>query len=122
MGVSTSPINARIAVVSRERFFAILGAGILRLLFLTLRLRVEDDPIGFGQNKPPGALILCFWHNRILGITLVFKRRYPHKQRKGVIVLTSPSRDGEILSQLVGQFGMGAARGSSSRRGSRALL
>jgi Kdo2-lipid IVA 3' secondary acyltransferase len=37
-------------------------------------------------------------------------------------VLTSASRDGEILAQLVGQFGMAAVRGSSSRRGSRAFL
>jgi lysophospholipid acyltransferase (LPLAT)-like uncharacterized protein len=42
--------------------------------------------------------------------------------RHGVTVLTSPSKDGEILSQLVGAFGMGSVRGSSSRRGSRALL
>jgi hypothetical protein len=39
-----------------------------------------------------------------------------------VTVLTSPSKDGEILAQLVGAFGMEAVRGSSSRRGSRALL
>ena len=64
---------------------------------------------------------MCFWHNRILGITLAFLRHYPGKTRKGVNVLTSASRDGEILAQLVGQFGMDAVRGSSSRRGSRAL-
>ena len=37
-------------------------------------------------------------------------------------MLTSPSSDGEILSRLVGALGMGSVRGSSSRRGSRALL
>ena len=64
---------------------------------------------------------MCFWHNRILGITLAFLRHYPDNTRKGVNVLTSASRDGEILAQVVGQFGMDAVRGSSSRRGSRAL-
>jgi hypothetical protein len=66
-------------------------------------------------------VIVCFWHNRILGITFAFDRIYP-KKRAGVTVLTSPSKDGEILAQLVGAFGMKAVRGSSSRRGSRALL
>ena len=36
-------------------------------------------------------------------------------------MLTSASRDGEILAQIMGQLGMAAVRGSSSRRGSRAM-
>jgi lysophospholipid acyltransferase (LPLAT)-like uncharacterized protein len=48
-------------------------------------------------------------------------RHYPHRLRKGVAVLTSPSKDGEILAQLMACFHMGAIRGSSSRRGARAL-
>lgn len=106
--------------VSRERFLAMLGSKILRLLFLTLRLEFEDRA-GLSKNVPKSPVIICFWHNRILGITLTFIRHYPGTARKGVTVLTSASRDGEILAQLVGQFGMGAVRGSSSRRGSRAL-
>ena len=105
----------------RERILAFIGAAILRLLFLTIRLRL-DDRSGLSKNAFPNPAILCFWHNRILGITLAFQRRYPKRQRKGVTVLTSPSKDGEILARLVGAFGMGSVRGSSSRRGSRALL
>ena len=106
--------------MTRERLLAILGSKILRLLFLTLRLDFEDRT-GFTKNVLRSPVIMCFWHNRILGITLAFIRQYPVKTRKGVNVLTSASRDGEILAQLVGQFGMAAVRGSSSRRGSRAL-
>ena len=106
--------------MTRERLLAILGSTILRLLFLTLRLDFEDRT-GFTKNILKSPVIMCFWHNRILGITLAFLRHYPGKTRKGVNVLTSASRDGEILAHLVGQFGMGAVRGSSSRRGSRAL-
>jgi lysophospholipid acyltransferase (LPLAT)-like uncharacterized protein len=106
--------------VSRERFFAILGSKILRLLFMTLRLHI-DDRAGLSRNAPKTPVIICFWHNRILGITLSFIRHYPRRARRGVTVLTSASRDGEVLAQLVGQFGMRAVRGSSSRRGSRAL-
>ncbi len=106
--------------MNRETLLATIGVAILRLLFSTVRLRVEDG-IGFGQSVPQGPLILCFWHNRILGITLSFLRKYPRALRKGVTVLTSPSRDGEILAQFVGRLGMGSVRGSSSRRGSTAV-
>jgi lysophospholipid acyltransferase (LPLAT)-like uncharacterized protein len=107
--------------VGRERFLAMLGSKILRLLFLTLRLDFEDRA-GLSRNLPKSPVIFCLWHNRILSITLTFIRHYPGKARKGVTVLTSASRDGELLAQLVGQFGMAAVRGSSSRRGSRAFL
>ena len=105
----------------REQFLAFVGATILRLLFLTIRLRL-DDRSGLSKNAFQTPAILCFWHNRILAITLSFHRRYPKRKRGGVPVLTSPSSDGEILSRLVGALGMGSVRGSSSRRGSRALL
>lgn len=101
--------------MSREAFLAALGAFILKALFFTLRLRVEDQS-GLLKGKLPGPVILCFWHNRILGITFAYNAIYP-RGRRGVTVLTSPSKDGEILARLVGAFRMGAVRGSSSRRG-----
>lgn len=107
--------------MNRERLIALLGAALLRLLFLTLRLRFEDR-IGFTTGRFAGPVIMCFWHNRILGITHCFLRQYPHGKRKGVTVLTSPSRDGEILAGVASRLGMQAVRGSSSRRGSQALL
>lgn len=107
--------------MSRERILAFIGASILKTLFFTIRLRL-DDRSGIVDGTLRKPFIICFWHNRILGITLAFHRKYPRASRKGVTVLTSPSRDGEILARFVGAFGMGSARGSSSRRGSRALL
>jgi len=107
--------------MKRERLLALVGSTILKALFLTIRLRL-DDRCGLSRNAFPEPCLLCFWHNRILGITYAFYRRYPKSRRRGVTVLTSPSKDGEILSQFVGAFGMGSVRGSSSRRGSRALL
>lgn len=106
--------------MSKEKVLAILASLLTRLVFLTLRLRV-DDQAGMLSGKVKAPLIITFWHNRIIAITLTFLRKYP-QDRKGVSVLTSPSKDGEILAEVMGQFGMGAIRGSSSRRGSRALL
>ena len=107
--------------MKRERLLALVGSTILKALFLTIRLRL-DDRCGISRNAFPEPCLLCFWHNRILGITYAFHRHYPKKLRGGVTVLTSPSKDGEILSEFVGAFGMRSVRGSSSRRGSRALL
>jgi hypothetical protein len=107
--------------MSRERFLALPGSTLLKALFWTIRVRL-DDQSGISRNALDSPALICFWHNRILGITCAFHRLYPRKDRKGVTVLTSPSRDGEILALLVGAFGMGSVRGSSSRRGSRALL
>ncbi len=106
--------------MTRERLLALIGSTLLKLLFLTIRLQL-DDKSGISRNAFEDPCLICFWHNRILGITLAFYRRYPAMQRRGVTVLTSPSRDGEILAQFVAAFGMGSVRGSSSRRGSQAL-
>lgn len=107
--------------MTRERLLALVGSTLLKALFLTIRLRI-DDRCGLSASAFSEPCLICFWHNRILGITATFHRFYPKTLRRGVTVLTSPSKDGEILAQLVGAFGMHAVRGSSSRRGSRALL
>jgi lysophospholipid acyltransferase (LPLAT)-like uncharacterized protein len=66
---------------------------------------------------------MVFWHNRITAISVGFLRHYPakHPSRKGVSVLTSPSKDGDILAGVMARLGMGSVRGSSSRRGSTAI-
>lgn len=106
--------------MKREVLLASIAVFILRLLFLTIRVRYVDGT-GISRDHGKKPIILCFWHNRILGITACFLRKYPHGRRRGVTVLTSPSKDGEILAQIMHRLGMGAIRGSSSRRGSQAL-
>ena len=105
--------------MNREAFLAGTAVLLLRLLFRTLRIRIHDCS-GLTKENPPFPLICAFWHNRILAITKAFLETYP-SERRGVSVLTSPSRDGEILALVVRGFGMGSVRGSSSRRGSQAL-
>ena len=106
--------------MNRERLLAFLAWVIARLLFATLRVRLVDHA-GISRESPDFPIIIAFWHNRILSTTVAHMRYYP-RSRKGVAVLTSPSRDGEILAGIMARFRMGAIRGSSSRRGSRALL
>jgi lysophospholipid acyltransferase (LPLAT)-like uncharacterized protein len=102
-----------------QRAAAFGGALVLRALFATLRLRIHD-PHGFLENPPAGPVIYAFWHNRILAITAAFLRCYP-RGRRGVLVLTSASKDGMWLGQLAAHLGMGSVRGSSSRRGATAM-
>jgi lysophospholipid acyltransferase (LPLAT)-like uncharacterized protein len=111
--------NAPAKPTALQRAAAFSGALLLRALFTTLSLRVHD-PHGFLSNPPPRPVIYAFWHNRILAITAAFLRVYP-RGRRGVLVLTSASKDGMWLGALAGHLGMGSVRGSSSRRGATAM-
>ena len=91
----------------------------LKLLMRTLRCEVKDEA-GFLAEGAPKSVVALIWHNRMLGLTTAFSRFYP--ARKGALVLTSASRDGAYLAEFVRNFGVGAVRGSTSRRGSAALL
>ena len=92
---------------------------LLKALCRTLRYRLLDDA-GFLNGPYPTPVIMLIWHNRILAMPALFVRHYP--KRKGLVVLTSPSRDGAYLAEFVRNFRMDSVRGSSSRRGAAALL
>jgi len=65
-----------------------------------------------------GPVIFTFWHNRIF--LSIYYYRYILK-RKNICVLTSPSRDGEILTRIISKLGFSQARGSSKHYGKNAL-
>ena len=58
--------------------------------------------------------IFAFWHGRIFPATYYYRKR-------GIVVMTSMSRDGEPIAQCIQRFGFGTARGSSSAGWLRAL-
>ncbi|HEY5894693.1 MAG TPA: lysophospholipid acyltransferase family protein [Chthoniobacterales bacterium] len=101
-----------------EEKVAGLIAGVVRLLRKVVHVRIEDSN-GFLAGEPRGPFIIAVWHNRILGlITAGF-------HRTGMVpmsVLTSPSRDGEVLAQVLGKLGVTAVRGSSSKRAAAGLI
>lgn len=61
------------------------------------------------------APILAFWHGRVLA-------GLPYFRDRGIVVITSQNFDGEWIARIIGRFGYGSARGSSSRGGARALV
>ena len=90
----------------------------LKLLALTLRVKWKDGGTFYDRTRKP--VILCIWHNRLLGSILADWRA--RRRCHPVKVLTSASKDGGWLAAMARRFTLGAVRGSSSRRGAAALI
>lgn len=90
----------------------------VKLLCATLRFRIED-PDGFLKKPATVRMTGIFWHNRLFIIPWFFTR---YMRPRISAALASPSRDGDILSAFLKQFGIETVRGSSSRRGVAAML
>lgn len=58
--------------------------------------------------------IYTFWHDRVFASIYFW-------QKRGIVVMTSQSFDGEYIARFIQRFGAGAARGSSTRGGTTAL-
>jgi lysophospholipid acyltransferase (LPLAT)-like uncharacterized protein len=86
----------------------------------TLRYEVNGKPGVTAPGIAPAPVIFALWHNRIFTMPPIW-RRTGGKGRKSV-VLTSASKDGTILATAMSMFGLGAIRGSSSRRAVSALI
>lgn len=93
---------------------ATLGYPVIRALTATWHWKVSGaehvDAITAAGHQP----ILALWHGRILAAT-------PYFQRRGIVAMASENFDGEWIARLLGKFGYGAARGSTSRGGPAAL-
>jgi hypothetical protein len=79
----------------------------------TLRIRREEGAVAalWAARVP---IIYAVWHGRVLLLPRLYGRR-------GCRVLTSRSRDGEVVARWMGRFGLVPVRGSSSRGGGEAL-
>jgi lysophospholipid acyltransferase (LPLAT)-like uncharacterized protein len=93
-----------------------LGTLVLRVLAATWRIQVHGRvPARERASRGEPAVILSLWHGQMLPILLAHRG-------EPATVLVSEHRDGEIIAQILQTFGFSAARGSTSRGGSRALL
>jgi lysophospholipid acyltransferase (LPLAT)-like uncharacterized protein len=99
----------------QTRLIAAAASPLIGGLCRTITWKVEGDDY-YGEairsGRPP---IMAFWHGRILPGTWVFRNR-------GIVVMASANFDGQWISRIIERFGFGAAAGSSSRGGARALL
>jgi lysophospholipid acyltransferase (LPLAT)-like uncharacterized protein len=92
---------------------------LFRLYVATLRITL-DDRAGLCAWPKSQRLIGSLWHNRLLLIAHAIAKFLP--QRRDGAALISASRDGAIIADVVSRYGFQPVRGSSSRRGSGALL
>jgi lysophospholipid acyltransferase (LPLAT)-like uncharacterized protein len=97
------------------RAAAFLFYSAIRLISATVRFELRGmehfDEVAAAGKVP----IYSFWHDRIFLGTYFFRRR-------GIVIMTSQSFDGEYIARFIQKFGYGAIRGSSTRGGVRALV
>ena len=90
-------------------YFAVL------LIGRTLRWEVFGWENWEAARRRGKGLIYTFWHREIFAATWFWRNR-------GIVVMTSQNFDGEYIARIIQKHGYGAARGSSSRGGGRALV
>ncbi len=99
----------------RARIFSWIGWALLSIWSRTVRIRFENKAVLDGLFAEGENAIFAFWHGRQL---LLF-HTYRHS---GIVIPASESRDGEIQAGILQRFGFEVVRGSSKRKGERALL
>jgi lysophospholipid acyltransferase (LPLAT)-like uncharacterized protein len=105
-----------------QRLGAWLIFALIRIVAATLRYQWTDRS-GYFAGGPSGPAIYCVWHNRLaLCMIMYFDYARQHNQTPGMAAMVSASKDGGFLASILECFGVQPVRGSSSRRGSQALL
>lgn len=112
--------NTEIRTNRGSRLAGLLAGYAMKLWGLTLRYEINGEPGIIAPEIASAPVIFALWHNRIFTMPPIW-RRTGGKDRKSV-VLTSASKDGTTLATAMSMFGLGAIRGSSSRRAVSALI
>lgn len=99
----------------RARILSFIGWFILSVWSRTVRMRFVNKEVPDRLAAEGKNFVYAFWHGRQF---LLF-----HFHRNtGVVIPASESRDGEIQTGVLKKFGFNVVRGSSKRKGDRALL
>ncbi|MFO1484913.1 MAG: lysophospholipid acyltransferase family protein [Verrucomicrobiaceae bacterium] len=96
---------------SRFKHSGILFSWIIRIVCRTLWVDLTDHA-GVARPDRREPVICAFWHDRIFMLPWI---RKTWCENMPCIVLSSASRDGQIITDVCSQFGLEAARGSSSK-------
>lgn len=94
----------------RTGAISLAAATVIRLLRRTVRLRHHGDERMRAWEQRGERFILAFWHRHLLLMPYAYRGR-------GISVLVSQSRDGELIARTVARLGIDSSRGSSSRGG-----
>lgn len=99
----------------RARILSCIGWVLISVLGRSVRTVYVNREIPERLRQEGRNFIYAFWHGR------QFLLLYNHR-RTGTVLPSSESRDGEIQARILTRFGYGVVRGSSKRKGDRALL
>lgn len=88
---------------------------LIKLIGRTVKFEVEGWENWEVASRDRKIPIYTFWHNRVFLSTYFW-------QRRRIVVMTSRSFDGEYIARFIQRFGYGAARGSSTRGATGAIV
>jgi lysophospholipid acyltransferase (LPLAT)-like uncharacterized protein len=109
--LSTYSFKDRILIRAADLAFFLL----IKLIGRTVKFEIEGWKNWEAASSNGKIPIYTFWHNR------VFLSTYFWRQRR-IVVMTSRSFDGEYIARFIQRFGYGAARGSSTRGATGAVV
>ena len=90
---------------------AVIASALIRTLARTWRFSLRGD-------LPSSPAVVAFWHDEMLPMWAIFSRKHGNTP---LAALTSLSKDGGVLAQLLSDWGYRVVRGSSSKGGKEAL-
>lgn len=87
----------------------------IKFIGRTVKFEIEGWENWEAASRDGRIPIYTFWHDRVFLATYFW-------QRRAIVVMTSRSFDGEYIARFIQRFGYGAARGSSSRGATGAVV
>src|SRR2546427_1218495 len=109
--LSSYSLKDRLLIRAADLVFFIL----INLIGRTVRFEIEGWDNWEAASRDGKTPIYTFWHNRVFLATYFWRRRR-------IVVMTSRSFDGEYIARFIQRFGYGAARGSSTRGATGAVV
>ncbi len=109
--LSDYPLKKRVLIRLADLAFFVL----IKLIGRTVRFQVKGMENWEAASRDGAIPIYTFWHNRVFLGTYFF-------QRRRIVIMTSQSFDGEYIARFIQRFGYGAARGSSTRGSTGAIV
>ena len=88
---------------------------LIKLIGATTKFEVEGWENWESATRDGKLPIYTLWHNRVFLSTYFWRRRR-------IVAMTSRSFDGEYIARFIQRFGYGAARGSSTRGATGAIV
>jgi lysophospholipid acyltransferase (LPLAT)-like uncharacterized protein len=109
--LSSYSFKKRLLIRAADLAFFLL----IKLIGSTVKFEIDGWEHWEAASRDKRIPIYTFWHNRVFLSTYFW-------QRRRIVVMTSQSFDGEYIARFIQRFGYGAARGSSTRGATGAVV